>query len=371
MAQTIIGVNDPRAVKRYSGNLAIDTSLKSYFGPRFMAYGADAEVPIQVLTELESDAGEEIKYDLLAELTMAPIEGEDDLEGKEEKQRFYTDSVYIDQARCGVNTGGRMTRKRTLHGLREKAKRQQSSWWSRLQDQLLFIYLSGARGINPDFLLPTGYTGRANNPLVTPDTSHQLYGGTATAFNNIASTDKMTLGAITNAVNRAIVQGGGGSNIPVMQSCKIDGEEVYVFVMHTWQEDDLRKSATTGDWLDLQKAAAASTGLKSPLFKQTLGMHRGVLLHSNKGVIRFNNAGAGGNVEAARGLFMGAQAGVCAYGSPGTNTRFDWFEETRDNGDKVVISTSSIFGCKKTTFTTEAGAQDFGVFAIDTACASR
>jgi hypothetical protein len=34
----------------------------------------------------------------------------------------------------------------------------------------------------------------------------------------------------------------------------------------------------------------------------------------------------------------------------------------------VVISTSSIFGCKKTSFSTEATAsQDFGVMAIDTA----
>ena len=88
--------------------------------------GAEAEVPIQILTDLESDAGEQISYDLLAELRMAPVEGEDILEGKEESQKFYTDTIYIDQARCGVNTGGRMTRKRTLHNLREKAKRQQS-----------------------------------------------------------------------------------------------------------------------------------------------------------------------------------------------------------------------------------------------------
>ena len=58
---------------------------------------------------------------------MEPVEGDDILEGKEENQRFYTDSVYVDQARCGVNTGGRMTRKRTIHNLREKAKRQQSA----------------------------------------------------------------------------------------------------------------------------------------------------------------------------------------------------------------------------------------------------
>lgn len=372
MARTIIGVNDPKAVKRYSGNLALDTSAKSYWSTRFMGRGAEAEVPVQILTDLESDAGEEIKYDLLAELTMAPVEGDDTLEGKEEKQRFYTDSVYIDQARCGVNTGGRMTRKRTLHNLREKARRQQSNWWARFHDEMLFIYASGARGINPNFLVATGWTGRANNPLVAPDDEHHLYGGDATAFNNIDANDKMTLTAITNALNRAVVQGGGVSGIPVMQPCKIDGEEVFICVMHTWQEDDLRKSTATGDWLDLQKAAAGAEGRNSPLFKKNLGMHRNVILHSHKNVIRFNNAGAGANVEAARALFLGAQALVVAYGSPGTNMRFDWNEEARDNNNQVVITSSAILGCKKVTFTTdEAGAQDFGVMAIDTACASR
>jgi hypothetical protein len=68
---------------------------------------------------------------------------------------------------------------------------------------------------------------------------------------------------------------------------------------------------------------------------------------------------------------MGAQAAVIAYGSPGTDQRFSWNEETRDNGDKVVITTSSIFGMKKVNFTTESGAQDFGSFALDTACATR
>ena len=372
MARTIIGVNDARAVKRYSGNLALDTSAKSYGSSRFMARGAEAEVPVQILTELESDAGEEIKYDLLAEMTMAPVEGDDTLENKEEKQKLYTDSIYIDQARCGVNTGGRMTRKRTLHNLREKAKRQQSNWWARFHDEMLFMYGAGSRGINANFLVSTSFTGRANNSLVAPDSNHIVYGGNATAFNNIDSADTLTLGTITSAMTRATVQGGGVSGIPVMQPCKIDGEEVFIFVMHTWQEDDLRKSTTTGDWMDLQKAAAASTGLKSHLFSKNLGMHRGVILHSNKNVIRFNTAGSGANVEAARGLFMGSQAMVCAYGSPGTNMRFDWNEEPRDNNNQVVITSAAILGCKKVTYTTEeAGAQDFGMFAIDTACATR
>lgn len=372
MARTIVGVNDPKAVKRYTGLMAYDISQKGYWNQRFMARGAEAEVPIQILTDLESDAGEMISYDLLAELRMAPVEGEDILEGKEEAQKFYTDSVYIDQARCGVNTGGRMTRKRTLTNLRDKAKRQQSNWWARLMDELLFIYVSGARGVNANFLLPTGYTGRANNALVTPDSNHTLYGGDATAFNNIDSNDKFSLTLIDRATTRAETQGGGATDIPVLQPCKIDGLETHVCVMHTYQEDDLRQNVGTGGWLDIQKALATAEGRNSPLCKGGLGMYRGKVLHSHRNVIRFTNAGAGANVEAARALFLGAQAAVVAFGSPGTNMRFDWHEETRDNGDKVVITTSSIFGMKKTTFTYDnSGAQDFGVFALDTAAAVR
>lgn len=378
MARTIVGVNDAKAVKKWAGLLAYDTSQKSYFNQRFMARGAEAEVPIQILTDLETDAGEQIAYDLLAELKMAPVEGEDILEGKEEAQKFYTDQIYVDQARAGVNTGGRMTRKRTLHNLREKAKRQQSSWWARLMDELLFIYLSGARGVNANFLLPTGYTGRANNSLVVPDSNHTLYGGNATAFNNIsneaagvANSDTFDLRLVDRAKTKADSQGGGATDIPVLQPCKIDGNETFVCVMHTFQEDDLRSNTGTGQWLDIQKAAAAAEGRNNPLFKGSLGMYRGCILHSHRNVIRFNNAGAGANFEAARALFMGSQAAVVAFGSPGTNLRFDWHEETRDNGDKVVISTSSIFGVKKVTFTTAAGAQDFGVFALDTYAASR
>lgn len=379
MARTIVGVNDPKAVRRFAGMLAYDTSMKSYFNSRFMAKGAEAEVPIQILTDLETDAGEQILYDLLAELKMAPVEGEDILEGKEEAQKFYTDQIYVDQARCGVNTGGRMTRKRTLHNLREKAKRQQSSWWARLFDELLFIYLSGARGINANFLLPVGYTGRANNSLVAPDANHTLFGGNATAFNNItneaagtAGSDTFDLRLIDRAKTRADSQGGGATGVPVLQPCKIDGNETFVCVMHTFQEDDLRSNTGTGQWLDIQKAAAAAEGRNNPLFKGSLGMYRGCILHSHRNVIRFNNAGAGANLEAARALFLGSQAAVVAFGSPGTNLRFDWNEETRDNGDKVVITTSSIFGVKKVTFNMDGvGNQDFGAFALDTFCASR
>jgi N4-gp56 family major capsid protein len=80
----------------------------------------------------------------------------------------------------------------------------------------------------------------------------------------------------------------------VLQPCKIDGHETFVCVMHTFQEDDLRANVQTGQWLDIQKAAAAAEGKNNPLFKGSLGMYRGVILHSHRNVIRFGNAGAAG-----------------------------------------------------------------------------
>jgi len=366
MSRTIVGLNDPKAVKRYSAFLAVDTARVSYFNRKFTGVGPDSGMPIQMLPQLENDAGELITYDLSMQLRQQPIEGDDRQEGTEEGLKFFTDSLYIDQMRGGVNTGGRMTRKRTIHDLRRIAKRRQSEWWGRVFDELWFMYLSGARGTNTEFIFPTTYTGFASNALASPDSEHRLYGGDATSFATIGNNDQITVAAVDKLKVRATMMGGGTQGTPQIQPVMIDGEEHYVLVMSPWQEYDMRTSTTTGHWLDIQKAAATAEGRNSPIFKGGLGMYNNVVLHSHKGVIRFDNAGSGSDQPAARALFLGAQAGQCAFGSPGTGLRFDWHEETRDNGNEVVISTSSIFGLKKTRFTIDGTAKDFGVIALDT-----
>ena len=180
MARTIIGLNDPKAVKRFSGGLAVDVGKQAYFAKKFMGVGENSSTPLQMLPHLENDAGEQITYDLSMQLRMQPVEGDNTLEGQEEDLKFYTDQVYIDQMRGGVNTGGKMTRKRTLHDLRMVAKKRESEWWARLFDEMIFIYLSGARGVNSDFIFPTTYLGFANNPLSAPDASHLIYADTLT-----------------------------------------------------------------------------------------------------------------------------------------------------------------------------------------------
>lgn len=363
MARTIIGLNDPKAVKKYAATLAVDTARVSYWQRKFMGKGEDSPTPIQMLPHLENDAGEQITYDLSVQLKMEPVEGDDTLEGQEEDLKFYTDAVYIDQLRGGVNTGGRMTRKRTIHNLRMIARKRQSEWWGRVFDELFFMYGSGSRGVNADYLFRSTYAGFANNAFTAPDAEHQLYGGSANSKASMTDADVFDLNLVNRAKTRAEVMGGGTQETPQIQPIMINGEEHYVVVMHPWQEYDLRTDTGVGGWMDLQKAAAASEGRNNPIFKGAMGMHNNVVLHSHKGVIRFSDYGAGSDVSAARALFLGRQAMVCAFGSPGSGLRFDWHEESRDNGNQAVITTSTIVGIKKCTFS----AKDFGISALDTA----
>jgi len=362
MARTIIGVNDSKAVKKYSAFLAVDTNRKSYWTRKFMG-GPDSSMPVTQLLELENDAGEYISYDISMQMGMQPVEGDDVLEGKEQQLKFYTDGLYIDQMRGGVNSGGRMTRKRTVHDLRKVAKNRQSDWWSRIFDELFFMYISGARGVNTEFNFPSSYTGFSNNSFSAPDSEHQIIAGSAGTKAGLDADDKMTLNLIDRAKSYAAMMGGAQDKTPQIQPIMINGEQHFVMLMNPWQTYDLRKSSTSGEWLDLQKAAAAAEGNKNNIFKGNLGMYNNVVLHEHSALIRFDDYGSGSDVEACRGLFMGEQAGSIAFGSPGTGLRFGWNEETRDNGNQLVITTNSIFGMKKVSW----NGKDYGVMAIDTA----
>ena len=90
------------------------------------------------------------------------------------------------------------------------------------------------------------------------------------------------------------------------------------------------------------------------MFKGSLGMYRNCILHSHRNVIRFNNAGAGANAEAARGLFLGAQAPWLPT-VLGHEPRFDWQKRPATTATKWYFNLQRVRH-QKSTFTTEAGA---------------
>jgi len=360
MPTTVVAFGDPKAQKKWSGSLFLEVQKKSYFDKKFV--GDTEEYIIQRLTDLESDSGDTISFDLVVRLRKAPTYGDNRLQGKEEQLRFFTDTVSIDQMRHAVSAGGKMSRKRTLHNLRRISRTKLSDYWAQFTDEMHFIYLSGARGINEDFIEAVTWAGHAGNAIQAPDTAHLSYGGTATAKNNVTNTDKMTKAVVEKARVKATMLGSTDPNLTSLQPVMVNGEEHFVCIMSEFQAYDMRTADTTG-WLDIQKAAAAAEGRNNPIFKGGLGMIDNVVLHTHKNVIRFNDYGSGVNLPAARALFLGAQAGVIAYGSAeGSGTRYTWSEETADHGNEPQIAAGMIDGVKKTRF----NGKDFGVIAIDT-----
>lgn len=360
---TTVGFGDAKAAKKWSAKLFLDSEKKGYFARKFI--GTTDNHVIQRLTDLEQDAGDTINYDLSVQLRQAPTYGDNKLEGKEEALRFHSDSVLIDQVRQGVSVGGRMTRKRTAHNLRQIGKDKLSDWWARFNDEAIFVYLSGARGINQDFIESTAWAGFATNSIQAPDSDHQLYPGSVTAKANLASTDKMTKAVIEKAVVKAQMMHAVDPNIASLVPVEIGGEGHYVTVMSHFQAFDMRTADTSG-WLDIQKAAITAEGRANPIFKGGLGMISNCVLHQHESVIRFSDYGAGSNVAAARALFMGRQAGVIAYGGTSQGTRYDWSEEVKDHGNDPRIAAGTILGIKKARF----NGKDFGVLSIDTAAAN-
>lgn len=358
MATTVVAFGDPKAQKKWSGNLAVDTRKKSYFENRFI--GTTDNAIIQRKTELESDSGDRISFDLCVQMRNKPTYGDAKLEGKEESLKFYTDEVIIDQVRHAASAGGAMSRKRTAHDMRVTARGRLGDYFARLLDEMFFIYLSGARGINEDFIEDTAFTGFAGNAVQAPDSDHLLYGGTALSKASLTTSDKMTRNVIERAVNKAMMMQARNPETANMVPVSNGSEEQYVLLMSPDQEYDLRTS-DTGGWIDIQKAASAAEGRNNPIFLGGLGMVNNTILHKHRSVIRFNDYGSGANLPAARALFMGRQAGVVAYGTSG-GLRYSWKETTKDYENEPTVASGFIGGMKKTRFNN----RDFGVISIDT-----
>lgn len=358
MTATSIPFGDPKAQRKWSGALFVQTMQKSYWDRKFI--GETDEFAIQRLTDLESGPGDEISYDLSIQLRGKPTYGDNRLEGKEEGLKFFTDKIKIDQMRHGVSAGGAMTRKRTNHNLRTTGKNRLSDYWSKFIDEMIFIYLSGDRGINADFIESVEWAGHAENPIQAPDAGHIIYGGTAHSRATIDNTSGMTRGVIERAEVQARMMSAKDPKSANMMPMMINGEPHYVCVMSPFQEHQLRNENEKG-WLEIQKAAAAAEGRNNPIFKGGLGMINNTVLHSHTSSIRFDDFGAGEDLEGGRALFLGRQAGTVAFGSS-KGFRFTWNEEVRDHGNEPVVSAGVIAGVKKSRF----GNQDFGTIAIDT-----
>lgn len=337
MATTSYGVNDALAVKLWARKLFQD-SLKATWASKFMGKGSDSL--IQIKDETSKGAGDKITVGLRMQLSGAGVQGDGTLEGNEEALTTYSDAVYIDQLRHAVRSAGKMSEQRVPFSVRDEAKSGLQDWWA---DRIDTWFMNQICGYTPQ--TDTKYTG--NQAVVAPDANHRVFATGSADESQTTTSHVMTLALIDKCVEKA------KTSTVAIRPVRVPGVgECYVMFLHPYQVYDIRTSTTTGQWLDIQKAALSGSGdTKNPIFTGALGMYNNVILHESTRVTYGVNSSTGAaSTSVRRAVFCGAQAAMMAYGKDSSGGEMSWVEELFDYGNQLGVSAGMIGGLKKTVF---------------------
>jgi N4-gp56 family major capsid protein len=401
---TSISTSNALAVKAFSVALFNESIRKGTFrrnltGPAPKQTAAEAKakgqtspgMPFVTITDLSSGPGDTVSIDLFNIVSGKPVMGDQKLAGRMMSLASSSMDMKINQCRGGVDTGGRMSQKRTRHSLRGIAKANLAGWNARLYDQLAMVHCAGARGTQNDneWIVPpttdADFTSIVVNSVLAPTRNRRFFAGDATSVTNLDTADILTL----NDLDRIRMTLG---ELPfTMQPIQMEGDNqaeddpLYVLYVTEAVWYNLQISTTGQNWRSfLAGAHERSKGFDHPLFRGSPGLWANFLVKKMKRAIRYaaadtvveydaSNAAANvtANVGFDRCLLMGAQALATAYGNAegGGNDNgyyFKWHEELTDHENIREISSSSISGMAKIRFTgTDGSPTDQGVATID------
>lgn len=290
MSKTNVATAATLAKKVYTEKLYRDVLKEIYWG-KFM--GSDGSMPIHVKTDLEKSQGETIVFPLRMRLAQSGVTGTQKLEGNEEALTLYSHTVTLEQYRHAVRDDGALTRKRPAFDLDEEADMAIKDWGSEKIDALIFSAILAS---------PTKVFYRDGTTGATSAGSSATAKAALTAANS-----KLSLNFIS-AIRTWASSGGARQYIPI-RPIRVDGEEMYVLLVHNDALYDLRTDA------QFQQAMreARERGKDNPLFKNATAYWDGVCIHSHEQVTIATDGG-GASVPWSTGVFFGAQAGLWAWG---------------------------------------------------------
>lgn len=302
--------------------------------------GPNSNSMVQIKDETQKSAGDKITYGLRMQLIAAGIQGDGTLEGNEESLITYSDAILINQLRNAVRSAGRMSQQRVPFSVRDEALSGLRDWYADRFDNSGFNQVCG---YTPQ--TNTSYTG--NNATISVDSSHQKWVGGATTDQGLISTQTFNLNVIDSAVEAA------KTLTPAIRPVRTGGKEFYLGFLHPYQVTDMRINTSTGQWLDIQKAAMTGGEVDdNPIFDGALGVYNGVILHSDFRVTQgVQSASSTVPVTTVRrAVLAGAQALMLGYGRDNGPGRYTWVEELFDYENELGVSVGCIFGMKKTVF---------------------
>lgn len=351
------------------------------------------DYPIVQIRDLSVGAGDNASIDLFNIVTGFPNMGDQKIAGRLMDLTFSSMDIKIDQYRAGVDTGGRMAQKRTVHDLRTIGKANLAGYGARLEDQLTQVHLAGARGYEGgiDWAVPlethSEFSDVVVNEVLPPSSNRYMVPGSATDVTDLGTTDFITLETID--MIRSIMD----EDVFPLQPIRLmnskgemdpaaDDAPLYMLQMTSRQWYHFNQQTSDKDWRTfVANAHARSQGWNHPLFLGDCGMWNGILIKKLNRAVRFP-AGkdvraydANGNivnktaaVDTDRALLMGAQALAEAYGNHGKSGHYaNWHEEWTDHENRMEISMAFMGGKKKVRFKRQDTGEmtDHGVFAID------
>lgn len=353
MATTSYGVNHPLAVKHWARRLFRE-ALKATYIQRFIGSGSNSLV--QMKTEMQKDAGDRVRIGLRMQLTGAGIAGDSTLEGNEEALVTYSDDVFIDQLRHAVRSAGKMSEQRVPFSVREEARSGLTDWWADRMDTAFFNQIAGMTAETD-----TRYTGM--QAPVAPSSTRILRPSGVAADQSLSTTDLFSLARIDAAVETA------KTATPLIRPIRQRGDDYYVLFLHPYQVTDLRTNTSTGQWLDIQKAAMQGGRINdNPIFTGALGVYNGVILHEAFRVPQGVSGATSLSVtNTRRAVLCGAQAAAIAYGqNSGGSETYSWQEEMFDYANQLGVSAGAIWGLKKMVF----NSTDFATIVISSYAAA-
>jgi N4-gp56 family major capsid protein len=346
--------------------------------------------PIVMINDLASQAGDAVEMDLFHNLNGLPTMGDRKLEGRGEDLSKTTFELGINQGRKMVDSGGKMSQKRTKHNLLSTAKTLLGNFFNDYQDEISMYHLAGARGsfTGDDIIIPLSdheeFEDIMVNPVMAPTYDRHIFGGDATSFQSLDAADIMTMDKLDDLALILEEQSHPIKHIQFEADQMSNEDPFFLLFVTPRQWRDLYASATDKKLQELQaRAMKRGSGFNHAVFKGDVIMWRNILVRQYRKPVRFyagdevavsnNNKLATTSIQTAsvdidRAILLGGQSLANAYGGSSSGSHFSMTTEKTDHGNGRETSIGWMNGCKKVRFAEKSGRiNDYGTMILDTA----
>jgi N4-gp56 family major capsid protein len=317
--------------------------------------GDDENSIIHMQDAFTKGPGDQITYAIVMQLAQAGFSENQLAEGNGEALTTYSDVLLINElmAVCGVKSRRTIDQQRVPWDLRNTAKGRLGDWYAKRYSVAFFNQVCG-------YSVQTDVRFTGLNATTAPSTGRIIRQSNRPSDDLLIAGDTFTLDLLDKAKEQAITA------TPLIRPIKIRGtsprnkersdynntlEDMYCVYMHPYQVTAMRRNTSTGQFIDLQKAASMGrqeTGNK--IFSGAIGIYNACIMYSAIDVTDGVSAAGADVPTVRRAVLLGGQAAMMGFGRDNGPSKLTWNEELFDHKRRLEISALTIHGIKKTRY---------------------